>query len=80
MVTDRLPRDRFVLASPSDEAKRGPYVCVAARNPSQTKALHQKLREAQVITALRENAVRIAPFLMNTAEDMARVVKVLAVA
>lgn len=80
IVTDRLPRDRFVLASPSDEAKRGPYVCVAARNQSETKALHQKLRGAQVVTALRENAVRIAPFLMNTVEDMARVVKILSVA
>lgn len=80
IVTERLPRDRFVLASPAEEEKRGPYVCVAARNGSETKALHQKLREAQVIAALRENAVRISPFLMNTAEDMARVVRVLSVA
>lgn len=80
IITERLPRDRFVLASPAEEEKRGPYVCVAARNPAGTKALHQKLREAQVITALREKSVRISPFLTNIADDMARVVEVLSVA
>jgi selenocysteine lyase/cysteine desulfurase len=80
ILVERLPRDRFILTSPSEEARRGPYVCVAARNPAETKALHEKLREAQIITALRQNSVRISPHLMNTIDDMERVVKVLAVA
>ncbi len=76
-IIERLPRDRCVLASPPEPESRGPYVCVAARQPSGTGALYKKLQEAQVITGLRENLIRIAPYLHNTSEDMARVVEVL---
>jgi len=80
ILVERLPRDRFILTSPGEEARRGPYVCLAARNPAETEALHEKLREAQIITALRQSSVRISPHLMNTIDDMERVVRVLAVA
>jgi len=33
MMIDRLPRDRYVLASPWLPDDRGPYACVAARKP-----------------------------------------------
>ena len=80
ILVDRLPRDRFVLASPADESRRGPYICVAARNPAETKMLHERLREAQIIAALRQGSVRISPYLTNTVDDIERVVKVLSVA
>ena len=37
--------------------RRGPYVCVAARNPDDTPKIFEKLREAEVFVSLRENAI-----------------------
>jgi len=76
---ERMPRDRCVLASPAEAEQRGPYVCVAARNPSETKLLFEKLLEAQVVAAFRQNVIRIAPYLTNTSDDVARAVKTLSV-
>ncbi len=78
-IIERLPRDRCALASPAEEERRGPYVCVVARKAGDTAGLYEKLREAQVIVSLRENALRIAPYLYNTAEDVSRLVKTLSV-
>lgn len=77
-IVERLPRDRCILASPAEEERRGPYVCVAARKREGTPALYQKLCEAQVIVSLRENALRIAPHLYNTPLDVDRLLAVLA--
>jgi cysteine desulfurase/selenocysteine lyase len=79
-IIERLPRDRCALASPQEEERRGPFVCVVARKADETAALYQKLREAQIIVSLRENALRIAPYLYNTFEDVGRLVKTLSVA
>jgi cysteine desulfurase / selenocysteine lyase len=76
-IIERLPLDRVVLASPAHAESRGPYVCVAARSPEKTRALHQKLRDAGVIVSLRENALRIAPHLFTTAGDIDRLVSLL---
>jgi cysteine desulfurase / selenocysteine lyase len=78
-LIDRLPRDRFVLASPAEREHRGPYVCISARNPERNRELCDKLREAQIIVSLRENALRISPYLYNTAEEIDRLVNLLAV-
>jgi len=72
-----LPRTRCVLASPAERERRGPYVCVSARHPDDTAALYQKLRAADVSVSLRERALRIAPHIYNTPEDIARLMKVL---
>jgi cysteine desulfurase / selenocysteine lyase len=79
-IIERLPRDSWVLASPAERARRGPYVCVAARKPEKTPELLGKLREAQVIVALRENALRISSHLYNTFEHVDRLIKVLSTA
>ena len=79
-IVERLPRDRCGLASPVEQAQRGPFVCVAARKAEETPRLFEKLREAGVIVSLRENALRIAPYLHNTSEDVSKLVKVLSVA
>lgn len=78
-IVERLPRDRCALASPAKPENRGPYVCIAARRGEETPALHAKLRDAQIHVSLRENALRIAPHLYNTADDIARLIKVLSV-
>lgn len=76
-IIDGLPRTKCVLASPFERERRGPYVCVSARDPQGTAALYERLRDAKISVSLRENAVRIAPHLYNTQEDISRLMKVL---
>ncbi len=71
-ILDQMPRDRTVLASPAEENLRGPYLCLAARSPEKTRELYEKLRAAEVVLSLRENALRIAPHLFTTAGDIDR--------
>lgn len=71
-IVERMPRDRILLASPSEEGQRGPYVCLAARSPEKTRELYGRLCAAEVIVSLRENALRIAPHLFNTADNIER--------
>lgn len=79
-LIERLPRDRMVLASPGERERRGPYVCISARNPEHNRELCEKLAEAQIFVSLRENALRVSPYLYNTSEEIDRLVKLLAVA
>jgi cysteine desulfurase/selenocysteine lyase len=79
MMIDRLPRDRYVLASPGSAGDRGPYACVAARKPEVTAQLFERLRAAQVFVSLREGALRISPHLYNSERDIDRLLTVLAV-
>jgi selenocysteine lyase/cysteine desulfurase len=76
-ILDRMPRDRTVLASPAQEDRRGPYVCLAARSPGKTRELHEALRAAEIAVSLRENAIRIAPHLFTTPGDIDRLVTAL---
>ncbi|HXA77924.1 MAG TPA: aminotransferase class V-fold PLP-dependent enzyme [Candidatus Acidoferrales bacterium] len=76
-LIERLPRDRCVLASPKERPKRGPYVCVSARNQEETMALYQRVRAEQIHVSLRDNALRIAPYLCNTSAEISRLVEVL---
>jgi cysteine desulfurase / selenocysteine lyase len=76
-IIDGLPRTRCVLASPAERERRGPYVCISARDPNDTPALYQKLRAAEISVSLRETALRIAPHIYNTTEDISRLMNVL---
>jgi selenocysteine lyase/cysteine desulfurase len=77
MMIDRLPRDRFVLASPASADARGTYACVAARKQGKTAHLFEKLRAAQIFVSLREGALRISPHLYNSERDIDRLLTVL---
>jgi selenocysteine lyase/cysteine desulfurase len=76
-IIERLPRDSCVLASPSEAAGRGAYVCVSARKANGNQELFVKLRGEKIYVSLRENALRISPYLYNTREDVARLIKAL---
>ena len=75
-VIERLPKDRFTLASPAAAEQRGPYVCVAMQTPEETGKLHEKLRGENVFVSFREGALRIAPYIYNTSADISRFVEV----
>jgi selenocysteine lyase/cysteine desulfurase len=77
LMIDRLPRDRFVLASPASADARGPYACLAPRKQGKTAHLFEKLRAAQIFVSLREGALRISPHLYNSERDIDRLLAVL---
>jgi cysteine desulfurase/selenocysteine lyase len=76
-IIDRLPRAKCALACPAERERRGPYVCISARNAQDTPALYERLCGAKISVSLRENAIRVAPHFYNTPEDISRLMKVL---
>jgi cysteine desulfurase / selenocysteine lyase len=79
MMIERLPRDRYVLASPVSADERGPYACIAPRKSEMTGQIFERLREAQIHVSLREGALRVSPYLYNTERDIDRLLTVLTV-
>ncbi|MFB3153619.1 MAG: hypothetical protein ACE10I_04005, partial [Candidatus Acidiferrales bacterium] len=77
-LVERLPRDRCVLRSPAEPARRGPYVCVAARSAEKTRALWETLRQRNIFVSLRADALRVAPNIYNHESDIDRLLAVLA--
>jgi len=78
-LVDRLPADRCVLASPREPAERGPYLCIAARTREATAELYRRLREQKIYVSLRNHALRVAPYLYNTAEDIERLLRAITI-
>jgi selenocysteine lyase/cysteine desulfurase len=76
-IIEGLRPDRCVLASPEERSRRGPYVCVSSKKPEETMALYEKVRAANIHVSFRENALRIAPFIYNTPEQISRLLGVL---
>jgi cysteine desulfurase/selenocysteine lyase len=76
LMFERLPKDRFVPASPLDPARRGPFGCFAARSPEKTAEHYQHLRKENVVVSLREGNIRVSPYLYNTERDIDRLISV----
>jgi selenocysteine lyase/cysteine desulfurase len=76
-IIERLPGSRCVLASPAERERRGPYVCIAGRDPSDTALLFEELRANRIFVSLREGSIRIAPYLYNTPEQISRMMDLL---
>jgi selenocysteine lyase/cysteine desulfurase len=76
LMFERLPKDRFVIASPLDAARRGPYGCFAARSAEKTAEHYQHLRKENVVVSLREGNIRVSPYLYNTERDIDRLISV----
>ncbi len=62
------------VASPTGEAHRSQIVCLA---PPDAAEAHRRLRQAGIVTSLREGSIRLAPHCYNTIEEMEKVVEVL---
>ena len=77
LMFERLPKDRFVIASPLDAARRGTYGCFAARSPEKTAEHYQHLRKENVVVSLREGNIRVSPYLYNTERDIDRLISVI---
>ena len=79
LLVDRLPADRCVLASPRDPSERGPYVCVAARTAEATTNLYRHLHGQRIFVSLRNGALRVAPYLYNTEEDIEKLLRAISI-
>jgi len=76
MMFERLPKDRCVVTSPLEAARRGPYACFAGRTPEKTMALYKRLCAENVIVSFREGNLRISPHLFNSERDIDKLVAV----
>jgi selenocysteine lyase/cysteine desulfurase len=66
------------VASPLEPSRRGVCGCIEAADRRDTETLYQALRKANLVVALREGRIRIAPHLMNSEEDIDRLLTVVA--
>lgn len=76
LLFERLPKDRYVIASPTDAARRGPYGCFAARGREKTAEVYRRLWKENVVVSLREGNIRVSPHLYNTERDIDRLISV----
>src|SRR6202171_4625643 len=73
---ERLP-DGYRLASPRQASKRGVFGCFEGGSRSNTESLYETLRDDQFVVALREGKIRVAPHLLNSTQDIDRLVVVM---
>jgi selenocysteine lyase/cysteine desulfurase len=73
---ERLP-DGVRLASPQQPSQRGVFGCIEGGSRSNTESLYQTLRDERFVVALREGKIRVAPHLLNSTDDMDRLLVVL---
>jgi selenocysteine lyase/cysteine desulfurase len=62
------------LLTPTDDARRAGIVAFATANVDGDS---RRLRDAGIVHAVREGAIRIAPHFHNNTADVARVIEVL---
>ncbi|HEX3943711.1 MAG TPA: aminotransferase class V-fold PLP-dependent enzyme [Rhizomicrobium sp.] len=74
---ERLP-DGYRLASPRQASRRGVFGCIEVGSRSDTESLYQTLRNERFVVALREGKIRVAPHLLNSTQDMDRLLVSLA--
>jgi selenocysteine lyase/cysteine desulfurase len=74
---DRLP-DGYRLASPRQASQRGVFGCIEVGSRADTESLFQTLRDEGFVVALREGKIRVAPHLLNSTDDMDRLLVVMA--
>jgi cysteine desulfurase/selenocysteine lyase len=73
---ERLP-DGYRLASPRQASQRGVFGCIEAGSRGDTEFLYQTLREERIVVALREGKIRVAPHLLNSTQDIDRLLVVM---
>jgi cysteine desulfurase / selenocysteine lyase len=74
---ERLP-EGYRLASPRQASQRGVFGCIEVGSRSNTESLYQTLRDERFVVALREGRIRVAPHLLNSTQDIDRLLVSLA--
>jgi cysteine desulfurase/selenocysteine lyase len=73
---ERLP-EGYRLASPRKASQRGVSGCIEVGSRTDTESLYQTLRDERFVVALREGKIRVAPHLLNSTEDIDRLLFVM---
>ena len=76
---ERLP-ESYRPASPRQASQRGVFGCIEAGSRRDTEFLYQTLQDERFVVALREGKIRVAPHLLNSTQDIDRLLVVLATA
>jgi cysteine desulfurase / selenocysteine lyase len=74
---ERLP-EGYRPASPRQASRRGVFGCIEVGSRGDTEFLYQKLRDERFVVALREGKIRVAPHLLNSTQDIDRLLVVMA--
>jgi selenocysteine lyase/cysteine desulfurase len=74
---ERLP-EGYRLASPRQASQRGAFGCIEVGSRGDTESLYQTLRDERFVVALREGKIRVAPHLLNSTQDIDRLLVVMA--
>jgi selenocysteine lyase/cysteine desulfurase len=74
---ERLP-EGYRLASPRQASQRGVFGCIEVGSRRDTESLYQTLRDEHFVVALREGKIRVAPHLLNSTQDIDRLLVVMA--
>jgi len=74
---ERLP-EGYRLASPRQACQRGVFGCIEVGNRADTEFVYRTLRDQRFVVALREGRIRVAPHLLNSTQDMDRLLVVMA--
>ena len=65
--------------SPAPESfQRGVFGCIEVGSRGDTEFLYQTLRDERFVVALREGKIRVAPHLLNSTQDIDRLLVVMA--
>ena len=75
-VIARLPPG-LQVASPLEPERRSHLICLRGEGAAATQALHERLLEAKVVTALRGDRIRVSPHLYSADADADRLLAAL---
>jgi cysteine desulfurase / selenocysteine lyase len=64
-------------ASPRQASQRGVFGCIEVGSRGDTESLYQTLRDERFVVALREGKIRVAPHLINSTQDIDRLLVVM---
>src|ERR1700721_2720509 len=62
----------YRLASPQQASQRGVFGCIEVGSRGDTESVYQTLRDERFVVALREGKIRVAPHLLNSTQDIDR--------
>jgi len=74
---ESLP-EGYRLASPRQPSQRGVFGCIEAGSRRDAEVLYKTLQDERFVVALREGRIRVAPHLLNSTQDIDRLLVVLA--
>jgi selenocysteine lyase/cysteine desulfurase len=73
---ERLP-DGYRMASLRQASQRGVFGCIEVGSRSNTESPYQALRDERFVVALREGKIRVAPHLLNSTQEIDRLLVVM---